>query len=305
MADTSLCTDLRRVSSGSSQKYESALTRSLRNSLDQQSPWLLAVEQLSLFPTKRCVQMKPADWQELSAVLGDISSQCAKVITISSSSASSGTPGSSNPSFVATLELLGRLGQVTSCLLCVNGDDRSFSIARVAQVGRMQQLGCFECFWCAPLSLCVTCMDRTWTGTGIRSVFACLHVISNKHQHGTVCMQHRQHYPQALYSPATDASLHDTRQPGPHPVISPHPPTHQAPLPPVHRPPTHPPIHPSTHPSTHPDPAHALRPSAPPQQCYRQPSRRLHQQACQQRWLTASPGNAVSRPLCCPPSPGR
>jgi hypothetical protein len=239
MADTSLCTDLRRVSSGSSQKYESALTRSLRNSLDQQSPWLLAVEQLSLFPTKRCVQMKPADWQELSAVLGDISSQCAKVITISSSSASSGTPGSSNPSFVATLELLGRLGQVTSCLLCVNGDDRSFSIARVAQVGRMQQLGCFECFWCAPLSLCVTCMDRTWTGTGIRSVFACLHVISNKHQHGTVCMQHRQHYPQALYSPATDASLHDTRQPGPHPVISPHPPTH---------PPTHPPIHPPIHP---------------------------------------------------------
>jgi hypothetical protein len=81
--------------------------------------------------------MKPADWQELSAVLGDISSHCAKVTT-SSSAIASGATGSSNPSFVATLELLLRLGQVTSCLLCVNGDDRSFSIARVAQVGGIQ-----------------------------------------------------------------------------------------------------------------------------------------------------------------------
>lgn len=129
---TDLCTDLRRVSTEETPKqYKSALTQSLRSSLDQQSPWLVAAEQLSLFPTKRCVQMQPQDWQELSAVLASITRQCASVKTIN---VDTGSHNSSVPGFAATLELLVRLGQVTSCLLCVNGDDRSFSIARVAQV---------------------------------------------------------------------------------------------------------------------------------------------------------------------------
>lgn len=133
MAEISLCTDLRRVSSGTARLYESALTRSLRSSFEQ-SPWLTAAEQLTLFPTKRCVQMKPEDWQELSAVLGSITRLCATAKSCSSNTLISSEQGSKNPKFVAILELLLRLGQVTSCLLCVNGDDRSFSIARVAQV---------------------------------------------------------------------------------------------------------------------------------------------------------------------------
>lgn len=132
MMDASLCTDLRRVVSGTSTSYESALTRSLRSSFEQ-SPWLTAAEQLSLFPTQRCVMMKPADWQELSQLLSDITRQCTAAKATSSSKGIS-EQGSSDPKFVAILELLLRLGQVTSCLLCVNGDDRSFSIARVAQV---------------------------------------------------------------------------------------------------------------------------------------------------------------------------
>lgn len=132
--DASLCTDLRRVSSGTSTSYESALTRSIRSSFEQ-SPWLTAAEQLSLFPTKRCVMMKPADWQELSQLLSNINRQCtAAKATSSGKGISISEQGSSDPKFVAILELLLRLGQVTSCLLCVNGDDRSFSIARVAQV---------------------------------------------------------------------------------------------------------------------------------------------------------------------------
>lgn len=134
----SLCTDLRRVSSGTPGHKESLLTRSIRSSLDQQqSPWIAAAEQLALFPTKRCVMMRPADWQELSGVLSSLNRQCAAVKAACSSrsaSSCSNQPGRDNPSFVAALELLVQLGRVTSCLLCVNGDDRSFSIARVAQV---------------------------------------------------------------------------------------------------------------------------------------------------------------------------
>jgi hypothetical protein len=133
LMETSLCTDLRRISSGAASTYQSALTKSLRSSLEQ-SPWLTAAEQLALFPTKRCVQMKQEDWQELSAVLNSITRQCATAKSCSSTTVISSEQGSNNPKFVAILELLLRLGQVTSCLLCVNGDDRSFSIARVAQV---------------------------------------------------------------------------------------------------------------------------------------------------------------------------
>lgn len=130
-----LSTDLRRVSAGTAAAQESALTRSLRSSLEQQkSPWLTAAEQLTAFPTMRCVMMKPTDWQELSGQLSNIGRLCAAVKASSSSSSISSSPQTDNPKFVAILELLLRLGQVTSCLLCVNGDDRSFSIARVAQV---------------------------------------------------------------------------------------------------------------------------------------------------------------------------
>lgn len=133
-----LSTDLRRVSAGTAATQESALTHSLRSSLEQQqSPWLIASEQLTAFPTMRCVMMKPADWQELSGQLANIGRLCAAVKASSSFSSSiniSISPQTDNPKFVAILELLLRLGQVTSCLLCVNGDDRSFSIARVAQV---------------------------------------------------------------------------------------------------------------------------------------------------------------------------
>lgn len=138
MMGTNLATDLRCVSSGLSNGIsnhsESLLTRSLRNSLDQpQNPWVAAADQLSSFPTKRCVQMLPADWQELSGVLNSINRQCQKVKSCSSSSQNT-SQGRDNPGFVAALELLAQLGRVTSCLLCVNGDDMSFSIARVAQV---------------------------------------------------------------------------------------------------------------------------------------------------------------------------
>jgi hypothetical protein len=66
-------------------------------------------------------------------VLNSINRQCQKVKSCSSSSQNT-SQGRDNPGFVAALELLAQLGRVTSCLLCVNGDDRSFSIARVAQV---------------------------------------------------------------------------------------------------------------------------------------------------------------------------
>ncbi|WIA37604.1 hypothetical protein OEZ86_014506 [Tetradesmus obliquus] len=64
--------------------------------------------------------MKHEDWRELSSVMSSISSLY-----------SSG--GSRPPAFVLTLELLLKLGQVTSCLLSLNGDDPAFSVARVAQ----------------------------------------------------------------------------------------------------------------------------------------------------------------------------
>jgi hypothetical protein len=152
MTEVCLCTDLRRVSSGTARLYESALTKSLRSSFEQ-SPWLTAAEQLALFPTKRCVQMKPEDWQELSAVLGSITRQCATAKSCSKTTVISIEQGSSNPKFVAILELLLRLGQVTSCLLCVNGDDRSFSIARVAQVCLYTFLNPLQ-----QLTLCLGCL---------------------------------------------------------------------------------------------------------------------------------------------------
>jgi len=130
MAEIPLGTDLRRVSSGTPKQYESALTTSLRRSLDQPSPWLAAAEQLGHFPTKRCVQMRPADWQELSGVMANITRLCHSSAPGRGQSCSR----SSSPGFASCLELLLKLGQVTSCLLCVNGDDKSFSIARVAQV---------------------------------------------------------------------------------------------------------------------------------------------------------------------------
>uniref|UniRef100_A0A383VTG2 MYND-type domain-containing protein n=1 Tax=Tetradesmus obliquus TaxID=3088 RepID=A0A383VTG2_TETOB len=64
--------------------------------------------------------MKHEDWRELSSVMSSISSLY-----------SSG--GSRPPALVLTLELLLKLGQVTSCLLSLNGDDPAFSVARVAQ----------------------------------------------------------------------------------------------------------------------------------------------------------------------------
>lgn len=129
MAEIALGTDLRRVSSGTPKQYESALTSSIRRSLDQPSPWLAAAEQLGHFPTQRCVQMRPADWQELSGVMTSITRLCHSSAPGRGQSCSHSSPG-----FASCLELLLKLGQVTSCLLCVNGDDRSFSIARVAQV---------------------------------------------------------------------------------------------------------------------------------------------------------------------------
>lgn len=131
-----LGTDLRAVSTGQPKSYErrSALTHALGTSSEQQqqlSPWLAAAEQLSLFPPQRCVQMQPQDWQQLSTILASISRQCGAAVKASNTS----TVGSSCPAFAATLELLARLGAVTSALLCVNGDDKCFSIARVAQVG--------------------------------------------------------------------------------------------------------------------------------------------------------------------------
>lgn len=141
-----LCTDLRRVSSNTDTKYTSLLTQSFQQSAAQTSPWLLAAEQLKCFPTKRCVQMKPEDYQELSGVLQGINRMCmAHHNIMKAGGAGSAANGATSTSIAATstgagpftymLELLLRIGQVTSCLLCVNGDDPSFSIARVAQVG--------------------------------------------------------------------------------------------------------------------------------------------------------------------------
>ena len=133
-----LSTDLRRASTGALKHGDkkSALTSLIRRSTDVQSPWLVAAEQLSQFPTKRCVQMLPADWQELSSVLSGINRLCNSAKQISAAPISTSNSPASCPGFISILELLLRLGQVTSCLLCVNGDDRSFSIARVAQVSQ-------------------------------------------------------------------------------------------------------------------------------------------------------------------------
>lgn len=103
------------------------------------APWLEAAEQLSRFTITRCVQLKVDDWRQLSEVLQQISKLC-----------SSASQHSNSVPLVYALELLLRLGEVTATLLSLNGDEPTFSVARVAQairtttLVRMQFVGILE-----------------------------------------------------------------------------------------------------------------------------------------------------------------
>jgi hypothetical protein len=156
-----LGTDLRRASASaaaaaagaagtplSSSKQAGGLSAALQDAAaaDAASPFAAAAEQLALFPTQRCVQMTPADWAELSAVLHGITRLCTQHRQPPPASVS--TAAAEAAALAHMLELLHRLGRVTACLLCVNADDCTFSIARVAQVcvgcGAMWPEGCLS-----------------------------------------------------------------------------------------------------------------------------------------------------------------
>lgn len=97
--------------------------------IDTAAPWIESAKGLSQFTIKRCVHLTHDDWRQLSEVLQQINKFCA-----SAKQTANSVP------FVYLLELLLRLGEVTSFLLSLNGDEPTFSVARVAQAIRTTTL---------------------------------------------------------------------------------------------------------------------------------------------------------------------